>query len=90
MKKIPRDYISETFKACLGRLKNKFPKLYDARKQKAYVRSGLVKPRIMLVDCISNRLKILNDHLQGFPLSVNRSFSQGELIEIVLGMIPPF
>ena len=54
------------------------------------MRSGLVKPRSLSVDSMSSRLKIMNNHLQSFPLPDNQSFSQGELIEIVLSMIPSF
>ena len=90
LKKVPRGDKSETYKACLGRLRNKFLKKFDARKQKAYMRSGLVKPRSLSVDSMSSRLKIMNNHLQSFPSPDNQSFSQGELIEIVLSMIPSF
>ena len=54
------------------------------------MRSGLAKPRSLSVESIFSRLKIMNNHLQNFPSSGNQSFSQGELIEIVLSMIPSF
>ena len=90
MKKVPRGDVAEILKACLGRLRNKLLKNYDARKQKSSMRSGLVKPRSLSVDSMSSRLKILNNRLQGFPSPDNKHFSQGKLIEIVLSMIPSF
>ena len=42
------------------------------------------------MDSMSSRLKILNNHVQGFSLPDNQPFSQGEMIEIVLSMIHPF
>ena len=42
------------------------------------------------MDTMSSRLKILNNDLQGSPLPAKQYFSQEELIEIVLSMIPSF
>ena len=61
--KVPRGERGETFKTCLGRLLNKFLKKHDARKQKTYMGSGLVRSKISSVDSISSRIKILNNHL---------------------------
>ena len=73
-KTVPRGDKADTFKACLGRIRNKFLKKYDARKQKAYMRSGLVKARSLSVNSMSSRLKILNNHLRGLPSPDNQSF----------------
>ena len=89
-KKVPRGDKMDTYKACLGRLRNKFLEKFDPRKQKFYMRSGLVKPRSLSVDTMFSRLKILNNHLQILPLLDNQSFSQGELIEIMLSVIFSF
>ena len=75
-------------KICLGKVRQKFIKKYDARKQKAYMRSSLQKPKSLSVDAMSSRLKILNNYLSSFPSPDNKSFSQGEMIEIVLSMLP--
>ena len=37
---------------------------------------------------MSSRLKILDNYLTRFPLPYNKSFSQGEMVEIVLSMLP--
>ena len=87
-KNVPRGNKADTFKVWLGGIQNKFLEKYGSRKQKVYMRSWLVKPRILSVDSMSNRLKLLNNHLQGLPLPDNQSISQGELVEIVLSMIP--
>ena len=42
----------------------------------------------MSVDAISSRLNILNNYLSSFPLPGNKSFSQGEMVEIPLSMFP--
>ena len=51
---------------------------------------GLGKSRSLSVDSMSSRLKIQDNHSIGFPFTDNKSFSKGELIEIVLSMIPSF
>ena len=58
-KKVPRGDKSEICKACLNRLRNIFLNIYDARNQKAYMHSGLVKPWNMSVHSMSSGLKIL-------------------------------
>ena len=52
------------------------------------MRSSLQKPKSLSVDAMSSRLKILNNYLSSFPSPDNKSFSQGEMIEIVLSMLP--
>ena len=50
--------------------------------------SCLQKPKSSSVDAMSSRLEDLNNYLTSFPLPDNKSFSQGEMIEIVLSMLP--
>ena len=52
------------------------------------MRSSLLKPKSLSVDGMSSRLKILNSYLSSFPSPDNTSFSEGEMIEIVLNMLP--
>ena len=40
------------------------------------------------IDAISPRLKMLSNYLTSFPLPDNKSFSQKEMIEIVLSILP--
>ena len=49
---------------------------------------SLQKPKSLSVHAISSKLKILNNYLASFPLPDNKSLSQGEMIEIVLSMLP--
>ena len=76
------------FKYCFSKVCQQFVKKYDVRKQKAYMRSSLQNPKSLSVDAISSRLKILNNYLTSFFLLDNKSSSQGEMIEIVLIMLP--
>ena len=87
-KKVKQGDNSDTYKYCLGKVRQKIIKKYDARKQKAYMRSSLLKPKSLSVDGMSSRLKILNSYLSSFPSPDNTSFSEGEMIEIVLNMLP--
>ena len=52
------------------------------------MRVDLLEPKSLSVDAMSSRLKILNNYLTSFSLLENKSFSQGEMIEIVLSMLP--
>lgn len=52
------------------------------------MRSSLLKPKSLYVDVMSSRLKILNSYLVRFPSPDNNMFSQCEMIEIVLSMLP--
>ena len=52
------------------------------------MRAGLIKTKYLSVDTMSSRLKILNYYLTSFPSPDNKSFSEGEMIEIVLSMLP--
>ena len=59
------------FKDCLGKLRIKFIKKYDTRKQKAHMYAGIVKPRGLLVDSMSSRSKIMNNYHISFPFPDN-------------------
>ena len=52
------------------------------------MRIGLQKPRDILIKQMSSRLRVMNSYLSWFPAPENVSFSTGELIEMVIGMIP--
>ena len=62
-KKVKQGETEEVLKICLGKVCQRFIKKYDARKQKAYMRSSLQKPKSLSVDAMSSRLKILNNYL---------------------------
>ena len=51
------------------------------------MRASILKPNLS-VDVISYRLKITNSYITRFPLPVNKSFSEGEIIEIALSRLP--
>ena len=72
----------------MGYLKENFFDKFAARKQKAYMRNGLTKPRVLGVKQMASRLLVLNSYLSRFPEPENKSFSTGDMIEIVLCMIP--
>ena len=76
------------YKYCLGKICNRFIKNYDARKQKVYMSTGLINSISLSGDIMSSRLNILKYYLTSFYLSDNKSFSEGEMIEIVLSMLP--
>ena len=78
----------EVFKNCLVNIRNCFIKKYDDWKQKIYTRTGLLKPKSLSVDTMSFRFKIINKYLTSFPSPDNKLFSQSEMIEIELCMIP--
>ena len=84
----PRGYSNTAFKIATDKLKEQFFQKFAARKEKAYMRSGLKKPRDITVKQMSARLRVMNSYLSRFPPPENVSFSTGELIEIVIGMIP--
>ena len=84
----PRGYSSTAFRLALDKLKTQFFQKFAARKEKAYMRMGLQKPRDISIKQMSSRLRVMNSYLSRFPAPENVSFSTGELIEIVIGMIP--
>ena len=77
----------QSFKHCLVKFSNKLLNNYDIRKQKAYMRAGLLKPS-------SRRHVQQNQDIEQSPkqISLTRQqiFSQGELIEIFLSIILSF
>ena len=74
-KKVPRGENDNTFKAYLSKSRSKYLKKYNARKHKVCMCSRFVKPMSLYVDSMSSRLKILNNHLNNFPLPDNQSIS---------------
>ena len=76
------------FKYFLGKVCNRFIKNYNARKQKAYMRSNLYKPPQVPVKMMNAKLKVMNAYLPSFPGPENSPFLTGEMIDIILGMIP--
>ena len=48
------------------------------------MRKDLLKLKSLSVDAILSRLKILDSYLVSFPSPDNKSFSQGEISEILL------
>ena len=48
----------------------------------------LFKPTYLSIDTMSSRLNILNNYLASFPSTDNKPFSKGQMIEIVLSMLP--
>ena len=84
----PRGFSNTAFRIATDKLKEHFFAKFAARKEKAYMRAGLKKPRDITVRQMSARLRVMNSYLSRFPPPENSSFSTGELIEIVIGMIP--
>ena len=74
-KKVKQGEMEDVLNICLGKILQRFIKKYDARKQKAYMRSSLQKPKSLSVDPMSSRLKILNNYITSFHFSDNKSFS---------------
>ena len=68
------------FKYCLSKVRNRFIKKCEARRQKTYMRIGLLNPKYLSANVMSSRLKILNNYLVSFPSPDNKSFSEGEII----------
>ena len=52
------------------------------------MRSNLQKPSKVPVKMMTARLKVMNSYLPSFPSPENTSFSTGEMIDIILSMIP--
>ena len=61
---------------------------FTARKQKAYMSNGLKKPSGVLMQKVTARLRVLNSYLKRFPKPESTSFSAGDMIDVVIGMIP--
>ena len=52
------------------------------------MRSNLQKPSKVPVKMMMARLKVMNSYFPSFPSPENTSFSTGEIIDIILSMIP--
>ena len=87
-KEMTRGYTEAGFRTCLKTLALGFFTEFAARKQKSYMRSGLIKPLEVPVQLMASRLRVMNSYLPHFPSPENTSFSTGDMIDIVLGMIP--
>ena len=74
-KKVKQEETYEVLKYCLVKIRNRVIKKYDTRKQRAYIRACLLKPKSLSVDAMSSRIKILNNYLTSFSLLENKSFS---------------
>ena len=51
------------------------------------MQSGIIKPIEVPVHCMASRLRMMNIYLVNLPSPENASFSTGNMIDIVLGMI---
>ena len=87
-KKVKQGEMKEVLKIYLDKIRQRFIKKYGTRKQKAYMRSSLQKPKSLSVDIMSSRFKYLSNYLSSCTSPDNKSFSQGEMIKIVLSMLP--
>ena len=87
-KEVPRGFTLGGHKECLKQLSHHFFSEFAARKQKTYMRSNLLKPEKVPVKMMTARLKVMNSYLPSFPSPENTSFSTGEMIDIILSMVP--
>ena len=63
----PRGYSNTVFKIATDKLKEQFFQKFAARKEKAYMRMGLKKPRDITVKQMSARLRVMNSYLSRPP-----------------------
>ena len=61
---------------------------FVVRNQKAYMRNGFKNPNGVPIKKVAARLKVMNSYLKSFHKHENMSFSAGEIIDVVIGMIP--
>ena len=87
-KDMARGYTEASLRTCLKNLAQGFFSKFAARQQKSYMRSGLVNPLTVPVQLMVSRLRVMNSYLVHFPSTEITSFSTGNMIDIVLGMIP--
>ena len=87
-KNVPRGFTNGGHKECLKQLAGNFFSEFAARKQKTYMRSNLVRPPQVPVKMMYARLKVMNAYLPSFPGPENSPFLTGEMIDIILAMIP--
>ena len=69
-----RGYSSTSFQMALDKLKEQFFCKVAARKEKSYMRIGLQKPRDILINQMSSRLRFMNLYLSRFPAPENVAF----------------
>ena len=69
------------------KVRDSFFKKFAAPKQKSYMCNGLKKHKNVPIKKVAARLKVLNIYLKRFPKPENTSFSSGEMIDIVIGII---
>jgi hypothetical protein len=87
-KNVPRGFTNTGHKECLKQLAGNFFQEFAARKQKTYMRSNLIRPPQVPVKMMYARLKVMNAYLPSFPGPENSPFLTGEMIDIILSMIP--
>ena len=80
--------INHFFVVILNRLKETFFDKFVARKKKVYTRNGLTKPIVLGIENIANMILVLNYYLNRFPEPEIKAFATGDMIEMVLCMIP--
>ena len=61
---------------------------FASRKKKAYMRNELKDPNGIPMKKVAAKLKVLNLYLKRFLKPGNTSFSAGEMIDVVIGVIP--
>ena len=83
-----KGHSSTAFRMALNKLRDEFSYKFVARKEKAHTKMWLQNPRNISINQISSRLYVVNLYLSRFPAPENIAFSTGELLEIVIGMIP--
>ena len=52
------------------------------------MRNGLRNPKSVSIKKVSTRIKVLNSYPKQLPKPENMSFSSGEMIDVVIEMIP--
>ena len=87
----PPGETDDTFKSVLNRwLRHYFPSVnkHPAAMQKKYMRCMLRKPKTVQVKQVFTRLHIMNGMLKYFPSPDNTPFSEQEMIDIIISMVP--
>ena len=84
-----RGVTDETFKETLEKFRDFSFKKGAARYQVQYLRQNLRKPREVSVRACASRLQEINGYLRHFPgLDLNSPLADGEIISILVAMIP--
>ena len=79
---------NHSFVVILNRLKETLFDRLVARKKKVYTRNGLTKPIVLGIENIANMILVLNYYLSRFPEPEIKAFATGDMIKMVLCMIP--